>query len=163
MWFSIFAVFKNTIGRKVFLYMGHLNFMLPPLPFKTRQQSQNGVTYINPQVSRPRLNYIFSSPRNGIFFFFAFFLGLHPQIYGSSQARSRIRAVAAGLRHSHRQRQIRDESATYTTVHCNMGSLTHWARPGIEPASSWLLVKFIFAAWNGILKLSIRNHLVSTS
>ena len=33
-------------------------------------------------------------------------------------------------------------SATYTTALSNAGSLTHWARPGIEPASSWMLVRF---------------------
>ena len=33
----------------------------------------------------------------------------------------------------------------YTTVHGNAGSLTHYVRPGIEPASSWILVGFISA------------------
>jgi len=42
--------------------------------------------------------------------------------YGSSQARGRIKAVAAGLCHSR----------------SNARSLTHWARPGIEPTSSWI-------------------------
>ena len=31
----------------------------------------------------------------------------------------------------------------YTTAHGNTRSLTRWARPGIEPASSWILVGFI--------------------
>ena len=31
-------------------------------------------------------------------------------------------------------------SATYTTAHSNAGSLTHRARPGIKPTSSWVLV-----------------------
>ena len=30
-------------------------------------------------------------------------------------------------------------AATYATAWGNAGSLTHWARPGIEPASSWTL------------------------
>ena len=34
-------------------------------------------------------------------------------------------------------------SATYTTAHGTTGSLTHWARPEIEPVSSWILVKFV--------------------
>ena len=38
---------------------------------------------------------------------------------------------------------IQAASVTYTTAHCNAGSLTHWARPGIEPVSSWMLVRFI--------------------
>ena len=43
------------------------------------------------------------------------------------------------------QRRIRASSANYTTVHHNAGSLTHCARPGIEPASSWILVWFVIA------------------
>ena len=34
-------------------------------------------------------------------------------------------------------------SATYTTAHGNPRSLTHWVRPGIKPATSWILVGFI--------------------
>ena len=40
-----------------------------------------------------------------------------------------IGATTANLHHSSRQRQ----------------SLTHWARPGMESASSWLLVRFVSA------------------
>ena len=29
-------------------------------------------------------------------------------------------------------------SATYTAAHGNAGSITHGARPGIEPSSSWI-------------------------
>ena len=46
-----------------------------------------------------------------------------PAAYRNFQARERIRAAAVGLHHSHR----------------NTGALTHWARPGIEPTSSWTL------------------------
>ena len=38
------------------------------------------------------------------------------------------------------QRRIWASSVTYTTAHGNTRSLTHWARPGIEPAFSWILV-----------------------
>ena len=34
-------------------------------------------------------------------------------------------------------------TATYTTAHSNTGCLTHWVVPGIEPASSWILVGFV--------------------
>ena len=37
-------------------------------------------------------------------------------------------------------------SATYTTTHGNARSLTHWVRPGFEPATSWFLVGFISTA-----------------
>ena len=51
----------------------------------------------------------------------------HTAAYGSSQARGRIRAVAASLHHSH----------------SSAGSLTYQVGPGIKPASSWILVRFI--------------------
>ena len=38
---------------------------------------------------------------------------------------------------------IRAASATYITAHGNPRSLTHWARPGTEPATSWFLVRFV--------------------
>ena len=41
---------------------------------------------------------------------------------------------------------VQAASLTYTTAHTNSGSLTHWARPGIKPASSWILVGFVSAA-----------------
>ena len=59
--------------------------------------------------------------------------------YRSSQARGRIGAAAAGLH----QRGIQATSATYMAAHGNAGSLTHRARPGIEPMSSWILVGFV--------------------
>ena len=41
------------------------------------------------------------------------------------------------------EQQFRTASVTYTTAHRNAGSLTHWARPGIKPVSSWILVRSI--------------------
>ena len=41
------------------------------------------------------------------------------------------------------QGRIRSTSATYSTVHGIAGSLTHWVRPEIEPASSWMFVGFL--------------------
>ena len=34
-------------------------------------------------------------------------------------------------------------SATYTTAQANAGYLTYWARPGIKPKFSWILVEFV--------------------
>ena len=46
-------------------------------------------------------------------------------------------------------------SVTYTTAHNNARSLTHRARPGIEPASSWMLVRFVSAEpWQELRRLS---------
>ena len=43
------------------------------------------------------------------------------------------------------QRQIWAASSTYTTAHSNAGSLTHWARLGIELTTSWFLDGFVSA------------------
>ena len=61
------------------------------------------------------------------------------------KARGQIGAAAASLYHSPQpwQHQTRAESATHITTCGNTGSLIHWARPEIEPASSptlpWVL------------------------
>ena len=41
------------------------------------------------------------------------------------------------------QCRIQAASANYTTAHGNTGSTTHWVRPGMEPATSWLVVGFV--------------------
>ena len=43
------------------------------------------------------------------------------------------------------QRQIRAASGTYATAHGHTRSLTHWARPQIEPVSSGMLLRFFSA------------------
>ena len=52
-------------------------------------------------------------------FFFSFSFWLHPQC---------MKVPRLGV-----------ESAAHITAQGNTGSLTHWARPGIEPTSSWML------------------------
>ena len=37
----------------------------------------------------------------------------------------------------------------YITAHSSTRSLTQWVRPGIKPASSWILVRFVSAATRG--------------
>ena len=59
-----------------------------------------------------------------------------PVAYGISQARDQIGATAIGLHHSHSNARSEVCLQPYTTAHSNAGSLTHWSRPGIEPASS---------------------------
>ena len=59
-----------------------------------------------------------------------------PAAYGTSQARGHIRDAAVGLYHSHSNVGLH----CYTTAHGIAGSLTHLARPGIEPPFSWILV-----------------------
>ena len=80
-----------------------------------------------------------------IFFFFCLFAFSRatPVAYGGSQARGLIQAVAAKPAPEPQQCRIRAAHATYTTAHSNARSLTHWAMPGIEPATSWFLVRFV--------------------
>ena len=53
------------------------------------------------------------------------------------------------------QRQIR----AYTTAHSNAGFLTHRARPGIIPTSSWILIRLANCSWRE--SLSISNIIVA--
>ena len=64
-----------------------------------------------------------------------------PTAHGGSQARGWIRAVATGLHHSHCN--MGSEPYLRPTPQLMAGSSTHWARPGIEPTSSWMLVRLI--------------------
>ena len=85
-------------------------------------------------------------------FFSLFFLGLHLWHVEVPKARGWIGVVATSLCHSQGFQAV---SATYTSARGNIWTLTHWARPGIEPASSWILVGFI-TPWDatGTLKCS---------
>ena len=86
---------------------------------------------------------ILNSPAPSIFFFFVFCLfRATPSAYGGSQARDQIRTVVTGLRCSHSN--ARSEPHQWLiSAHGNAWSLTHWARPGIWPASSWFLIGFV--------------------
>ena len=77
------------------------------------------------------------------FFFLVFCPFRATQAYGGPQARGPIRAVGCRPMPEPQQSQIWAASSTYTTAHSNVRSLTHWARPGIEPTTSWFLVRFI--------------------
>ena len=76
------------------------------------------------------------------FFFFCFFLGLHLQHMEVPrlQVKGQIGAATASLYHNHRNARIWTMFAAYTIAQGNAILLTHRARPGIEPTSSWILV-----------------------
>ena len=81
----------------------------------------------------------FGSGLNLVDFFF--FLGpAAPVAYRSSWARGGIRAAAAGLPHSNARSQ---PSACYMASQGNAQSLNHGVRPGVEPMSLWILVRFV--------------------
>ena len=66
-----------------------------------------------------------------------------PVAYVGSQARSRNGAVAAGLCHS--QSNARSKPCLRPTLHSSWQrqTINPLSKPGIESASSWILVKFI--------------------
>ena len=81
------------------------------------------------------------------FFFFVLLFRAAPVTHGSSQARGQIGHYSCQAQPQPQpqplQHRIQAASVTYTTVHGNTGSLTHWERPEIKPASSWILVRFL--------------------
>ena len=70
---------------------------------------------------------------------FFFFFRAALKAYGGSQARGQIEATSASRSYS-------DSSHLWPTpqLTANAGSPTHWARSGIKPESSWILVRFVF-------------------
>ena len=66
-----------------------------------------------------------------------------PTAHGGSQARGSNQNHSCPPLPGPQQHRIWAVPAIYTTAPGSAGSLTHWARPGIEPATSWLLVGFI--------------------
>ena len=74
--------------------------------------------------------------------FFFFLFRAAPVAYGSCQARGWKGTAAAGLHHSHSSARSGATSSTYTTTHSKARSFIHWVRPGMEPESSWVLVRF---------------------
>ena len=82
---------------------------------------------------------------NGPRFFFFFglfaFSRATPTAYGGSQARGLIRSVAAGLRQSHSN--VGSKPRLQPTPQLTATPDLHWARPGIEPTTSWFLVGFV--------------------
>ena len=88
------------------------------------------------------------------------FLGLH-LAYGDSQARGLIRAIAASLSHS--QSNARSHLHLPPAMSCSSdGSLIHWVRPGLEPVSSWILLRFVICwAKMGTPRICFRCYRIS--
>ena len=63
--------------------------------------------------------------------------------YEASQARGPVRAVAPAYAKASAAQDLSHVCDLNTTAHRNTGSLTHWVKPGIEPATSRFLVGFV--------------------
>ena len=70
-----------------------------------------------------------------------FFLGATLVACGSSQSRWRNQSCSCQPRP--KPCEIQAASATHTTAHSNVESLTHWMRPGFKPTSSRILVRLL--------------------
>ena len=100
-------------------------------------------------VSKPHRRSLQHSGTNHCLFLSVCFFRAAPEAYGGSQARGPTGAGATPQPH-----QIRATSVTYTTTHGNTRSLTHRVKSGIEPASSWMLVRFVSAEpWQELLHI----------
>ena len=79
-----------------------------------------------------------------VFFFFFGHFRATPTAYESSQARGELELkLLAYTTTTATTRWDLPLFATYTIAHGNARSLTQWARPGIETASSWILGGFV--------------------
>ena len=96
---------------------------------------------------------------------FCFLFRAEPASYWSSQSEELNWSSSCQPTPQPQQCRIQAISVTYTTAHGKAGSLTHWERPGIEPTSSWILVRFLTHwATMGVpvlLFLSSRIHIIS--
>ena len=102
-----------------------------------------GICLCNHQVPDCFFFFFFGSLRSHFLFCFVF---LGPQLWHME-----LPIWQGGLYHSYschptpqpQLSQIWATCANYITAHSNARSLAHWERPGIKPASSWILVKFV--------------------
>ena len=74
-----------------------------------------------------------------------FFFSFKGHIHGiwSCQARGRIRAATASLCHSHDNAGSDPCLWHKSQLMAALDPLTHWVRPGVKPASLWILVGFL--------------------
>ena len=101
---------------------------------KRREESEVATERAHDAQSGPQVH--FKRPWFHFFFsFLSFFFRATPSAYGGSQARGQ-NSCTHWPTPQPQQHQIQATSATYTTTHSNIGSLTHWVRPGIQPVSS---------------------------
>ena len=94
-----------------------------------------------------------------LFFFFFLFRAVS-MAYGSSQARGLTGATASSQCHSHSSARSEPHLQPTSQLMAMPWNLTHWARPRIEPASSWILIGFVnHWAMKGIPTRGIFNYL----
>ena len=159
--------------------MYFLTVLRSPQPLRPKSRCQQGFTLSGAQRETPSLSLPTSSGHGGNLYgnttpisasssmalsvsslclsFVVVVFRAAPMSYGGSQDRGQIRATAASLHHSHSNLGSEPHLQPMAQLtHSNAGSLTHRLRPGIKPATSWLLVGFVSAVtqWE-LLLLSV--------
>ena len=117
---------------------------LPPSPIEAMWNGTDGYMAVRLHYSWRTL-----SLENPLLFFFCLlsFWGPHPQYMEVPRLQVSLElCCSCQPMPEPQQRQIQAAPVTYTTAHCNAGSLTHWVKPGIKPATSWFLVGFVSTA-----------------
>ena len=98
-----------------------------------------------------------------VLFFFGFFLGPHPQHMEVSKLGVKMELQLPAYAYTTATWDLSCICELYPTAQGNARSPAHWVRPGVEHASSWILVGFIGAApqWE-LLNCSSKTVFCST-
>ena len=118
--------------------MSHFSTMLL---YRTLLINASSLSHLFRDVSWKELKSLIAYLFLSFFFFFCLFAFSRaaPAAYGGSQARGVIRAVATGLHQSHSNMGSEPRLWSTPQLMAMLDPLTHWARPGIEAATSWFV------------------------
>ena len=128
-WLLISCCFAEVICYLIFFFFGLFGRVL-------------NVFYLV-MMSKNRDSFISCFMISMLFFLFlCVFLWLHPLLIKVPRLGSNLSCSCWPMPQPH---NARSKPRLWPTpqVHGNAGPLTHWARPGIKPVSSWILVRFI--------------------
>ena len=109
----------------------HTHYNTPKEVYPRPLATRDGIPENEPQLnSKPYQNCI-------LFLFFSVFKA-STKAYGSSQAKGRMGAAAAGLHHSHISARSEPHFWPVLQLVATLNPLNHWVEPGIKPSSSWM-------------------------
>ena len=107
-------------------------------------------------------------PHQHFLFIYLFILRAVYTTHGGSQVRGPVGAVADGLCHSHSNTRSEQRLQSVPQLMAiPTGSSTHWVRPGVEPVSSWTLLRFVSAEpqwelWDSFSCLTLSRRQMSS-
>ena len=136
----------TNLSTTVSVYPSFPSLIVNGVPFLSEKyhsldNHRYGHTSYNWIFNHMSVNFVLNQGQ--LFCLFVCLFRAKPAAYGSSQARDWIRAAAASLYHSRSNAGSEPRLQPTPQFKVNTRSLTHWARPRIEPASSWILVRFV--------------------